>query len=93
MDFYSLITFVSFIATVLNVILFFKIWGMTTDVKKIAEAVCNKKEEKQVKRYATIKTTGDEVEIIGMTSGKYRCVRKDTNTLVGIFAEDELKMW
>ena len=38
-----LIIFVTIVAGVLNIILFFKVWGMTTNVKTIKNFICEKK--------------------------------------------------
>ena len=41
----TFLVIVSLIATVLNIILFFKVWGMTDDVKKIRKRFINKSED------------------------------------------------
>ena len=44
-----IILIVTFVFGVLNIILFFKIWGMTNDVRRIANKLCSQEEKGQSK--------------------------------------------
>ena len=89
------ISLITVIYCVLNIILLFKIWGMTNDVRRIAERLSNQSNVEvsqpvEKKKYATIKSTGEEVEIIGESKGYFRCVRKGTDKIIGTYSEEKL---
>lgn len=69
---------------ILNIILFFKIWGMTNDVNDMVSDVKNilnilkSKDNRDIKlpQRAIFKVTGKEVLIVGMKNGKFVAERE-----------------
>lgn len=63
---------------ILNIILFFKVWGMTNDVNDMLSDIknilniLNSKDNRDIKipQRAIFKATGKEVVIVGMKNGK-----------------------
>ena len=87
------------VSGVLNVLLFFKIWGMTDDVRSIKDYLDISRESKKNKSKTKF-IVGDHViansyngvmEIIDIyEDGTYNCISVDTNEIVGDFKENEL---
>ncbi len=66
----------------LQIILFFKLWGMTNNVSDILE-IMNRRDFKDLKlpKETTVKSTGQTVEPVGMNNGKVVCRDKDNNRI------------
>lgn len=87
------------ISGVLNVLLFFKIWGMTDNIKDIKRLLEDSKERKNNKTKSKF-SVGDNViaksyngvlEIIDIyEDGSYNCIDVNSNEIVGSFKENEL---
>ena len=84
---------------ILSIILFFKLWGMTNDVKAIKRILENSEETKKNKTRSkfnigdqvTAKTYNGVMEIIDIyEDGSYNCIDVATNEIVGAFKENEL---
>ena len=84
---------------ILGIILFFKIWGMTNNVKVIKRLLENSEETKKNKSRGKF-NIGDMVmaksyngimEIIDIyDDGSYNCIDVKSNEIVGVFKENEL---
>ncbi len=73
--------FVSIIIVVfgfLQIVLFFKIWEMTNDVKKMANHFCPSIQPQHKNNNAVVSATNETVEIISYTGDKYRCYNPNT---------------
>jgi len=72
-----LLSIIGLVFAILQIILFFKIWGMTNDVENILN-VLNSKDNREAKlpSKAIAKGTDGELEVIRMENGKVIC-RKD----------------
>ena len=84
---------------ILNIILFFKLWGMTNDVsaiKKLLETskdrIDNKTKSKfNVGNRVMAKSYNGVMEIIDIyDDGSYNCIDVNSNEIVGVFKENEL---
>ena len=80
---------------VLNVILFFKIWGMTSNVKEIVKMMKEAKATKSFKyskgEHVTTVMHKGVMEIIDIyDDGSYYCKDVETDKIVGVFKESEL---
>ncbi len=61
---------------VLNIILFFKLWGMTNNVKNILMLLnCKDNREVKLPSKAVVKGVKGEVQVEGMVNGKVLCRR------------------
>ena len=87
------------ISGVLNVLLFFKIWGMTDNVKDIKKLLEDYRERKNNKTkskfnvgdHVIAKSYNDVLEIIDIyDDGSYNCIDVNSNEIVGAFKENEL---
>lgn len=59
---------------ILQIILFFKLWIMTNDVRKLVCYFCpDDNVERMAKNKTTVIATNEEVDIIGYYAGKYKC--------------------
>ena len=74
--FLVLLYVIMFVWGILNIILFFKLWGMTNNVKKILD-VLNSKDNRDVKlpNKAVVKGIDGEVNVLRMKNGKVECRR------------------
>jgi uncharacterized protein YodC (DUF2158 family) len=95
----SLIAIISIVVGVLNIILFFKIWGMTNNVNEIRNLLVDSKERKKnqtkskfnVGDYVTVKSYNGVMEIVDIyDDGSYNCIDVNSNEIVGAFKENEL---
>ena len=83
---------------ILNIILFFKLWGMTNDVKDIKIAILQKNNTHHVDKFdvgsIVINTsTNEELRILGSyKDGSYFCCENVTNEPRGIIHESILKL-
>ena len=73
--FYSFIALVGLVATILNIILFFKVWGMTNDVMKLT---------KIAQKFTNMEYLVDEMELVKHDENKKlkkekERIRMDTN--------------
>ena len=88
---------------ILNIILFFKIWGMTNNVSEIKRILKDANEtKKELKKNKTKSkfNIGDQVTALSYNSilevidiyndGTYNCIDVKTNEIVGAFKENEL---
>ena len=87
---------------ILGIILFFKIWGMTNnvkDIKRILGLLENSEETKRNKSRSkfsigdmvTTKSYNGIMEIIDIyDDGSYNCIDVNSNEIVGVFKENEL---
>ena len=96
---YEILMVILGISGVLNVLLFFKIWGMTDNVKDIKEILENSRERKKNKTktkfiigdHVIAKSYDGVLEIIDIyEDGTYNCISVETNEIVGDFKENEL---
>ena len=73
---YEVLSVIIAVFGVLQIILFFKLWGMTNDVKTIL-SVLNARDNREVRlpKKAKVKGLDYEVEIVGMKDGKVLCVK------------------
>ena len=73
---YEIVSIIVAIFGVLQIILFFKIWGMTNDVKNILN-ILNSKDtrDSNLPKKAIVKGEEGEVKVIGMKNGKVLCRR------------------
>ncbi len=87
------------ISGVLNVILFFKIWGMTDNVDAIKTLLEDSRERKKNKTktkfdvgdHVIAKSYNGVLEIIDIyDDGSYNCIDVKTNEIVGAYKENEL---
>lgn len=78
---------------VLQIILFFKLWIMTNDVAEIKNFLKSTAPNSTIKgKNATVLKTGEKVEVLEITEGKFRCVKPNTNIIVGLFSKEELQL-
>ena len=72
----ELVSIIAIVFGVLQIILFFKIWGMTNDVKNILN-VLNSKDNRETifPRKAIVKGVEGEVKALKMQNGKVLCRR------------------
>lgn len=87
-------TFLSIVAlasSVLQIILFFKIWRMTNDVKRIADKFCPA-EKQAVELYGKVKrlSDGKALVVVKIEDGKYSCIDDETHKREGIYTKDEI---
>lgn len=83
--FLVLVYVVMFVWGILNIILFFKVWGMTNDVSDMLSEVknilniLNSKDNRDMKlpQRAIHKSTGKKVIVVGLKNGKMLCERED----------------
>ncbi len=84
---------------ILSIILFFKIWGMTNNIKDIKRLLGNSEETKRNKSRSkfsigdmvTAKSYNGIMEIIDIyNDGTYNCIDVKSNEIVGVFKENEL---
>lgn len=77
---------------ILQIILFFKLWIMTNDVAEIKNFLKGTASNNNIKgQNAIVLKTGEEVEVLEITNGKFRCVKPNTNAIVGLFSKEELQ--
>ncbi len=76
---------------VLQIILFFKIWGMTNDVRKLTEHFCSNVQQDSKKEVVVVSATDDVVEIMSCSNGKYRCYNPKTGIISWYNKEDLIK--
>lgn len=76
----ELLSIIGIVFGVLQIILFFKIWSMTNDVKNILN-VLNSKDNREVKltSKAVVKGVEGEVKVLKMINGKVLCRWEDGN--------------
>lgn len=105
-------TFINLLIVVwalLNLILFFKIWGMCNDVRKIRANIENKTQlerditfDEKMKNQKEPLCIGDKVIIIkskketvvtAISDGKYECSSNNGNFYDGCYSRDELCKW
>ena len=96
---YEVLMVILCISGVLNVLLFFKIWGMTDNVRDIKIILENSRDSKKNKSktkfvvgdHVIAKSYNGVMEIIDIyEDGTYNCINVDTNEIVGDFKENEL---
>ena len=77
----ELLSIIGIVFGVLQIILFFKIWGMTNNVKNILN-VLNSKDNREVKltSKAVVKGVEGEVKVLKMINGKVLCRREYGNS-------------
>ena len=81
---------------VLQIILFFKLWGMTNDVAALREKFAPQVEDTQKPRallgmYARILSTGKQVRVVACENNQYKCVDITTNEPCGTYSFEELE--
>lgn len=77
----TLVSIIIIIFGILQIILFFKLWGMTNDVRKIAVKLCPKEHSvSHSNKKAIVKATNEEIEVIRyeIGAGKYKCYNPKT---------------
>lgn len=84
------LTIVTIGASVLQIILFFKVWGMTNDVKKIANKLCGDECEDEVGGKVKRLSDGKTLIIAKVEDGKYSCIDGATHKLEGVYNKDEI---
>jgi len=86
--------------TVLCLILFFKIWGMTNDVRLIKNHMLgigtgfikNESELLKAGDIAKVVETNEKVLIAEIsTNGRFKCIDPESHKIVGIFSDSELE--
>lgn len=100
----TLIAILAIIWSILSIILFFKIWGMTNDVSEIRYyLISQNKTKKELESSSNNKfkvgdiviNENDNNELIVMDAyhdATYNCCDFKTGELIGIFSEDKLKL-
>lgn len=69
MEFFSvIITIIAFVWGILNIILFFKIWGMVNDVREMKEYFLNKGSQNELERNVNSSMTQNNVELFQTTT-------------------------
>ncbi len=91
-----LVTLIIIVFGVLQIILFFKLWGMTNDVsalrKKLAPATDEpQKQQNLLGMYVRIRATGKQVRVVARESNQYKCVDVKTNEPCGEYSYNELE--
>lgn len=73
----ELVSIIAIVFGILQIVLFFKIWGMTNDVKNILN-VLNSKDNRDAKlpSKAIVKGVEGEVAVLKMLNGKVLCRRE-----------------
>lgn len=71
---YEVVSIIIIVFGILQIILFFKVWGMTNDVKNVLN-VLNSRDYREVKlpNKAKLKESGTEVDVLGIKNGKVHC--------------------
>ena len=90
--------FIVIVWSILNIILFFKIWGMTNDVKAIKERLLHGNSKINVDSnkfkigdFVVYKDTNETLVIIDTyKDSTYSCLNPETGKLLGIISEDKL---
>lgn len=74
---YEFVSIIIVVFGILQIILFFKVWAMTNNVKNILD-VLNSKDTRDAKlpKKAQVKGVEGEVEVLGMRNGKVLCRRR-----------------
>ena len=99
------ISILAVIWSILSIILFFKVWGMTNDVRELKEHFIPTKTESdknenidslessfKVGDHVTEKGTLRELVVCDITSdGKYVCRLSHKQSILGTFSEEELR--
>lgn len=82
---------VSVVASVLQIILFFKIWGMTNDVKRLAEKFCPAEKQEQ-ELYSKVKRVSDgkTLIVVKIEDGKYTCMDGRTHKNEGTYTKEDV---
>lgn len=73
---YEVVAIITIVFGILQIILFFKLWGMTNDVKNILNLLNSKdSREMNLPEKAMVKGIEGEVDVLGMKNGKVLCRR------------------
>ena len=95
----NVLTIIVCIIAGLNGVLFFKIWGMTENVKEIKNALEDSKEKRKNQKkskfnvgdHVTVKSYNGVMEILDIyDDGTFNCIDAESNEMVGVFKENEL---
>lgn len=73
---YEVLSIIIIVFSVLQIILFFKLWGMTNNVKNILNLLNSKDtRDNNLPKRAVVKDVEGEVKVLGMKNGKVLCRR------------------
>ena len=93
----NVLTIIISILAGLNCVLFFKIWGMTENVKEIRNLLEDSKERKKNQKknkfnvgdHVTVKSYNGVMEIMDIyDDGTLSCIDAESNEMVGVFKEN-----
>lgn len=93
----TFLAIVTIVAGVLQIILFFKIWGMTNNVSKLTAEFCGEDTEDngrgiQVNSHVKRNADGVTMIVVEKTNGKYSCMYPGSHKDAGTYNENEISI-
>lgn len=101
----GLVSIIFVVFAILQIILFFKIWGMTNDVRVIKESLLARTREESPNREKVVSSSfsigalvvdnakGKQMRVKEIKDGKYACYSNGGITFEGLFDESEIKLF
>ena len=70
---YEFVSIVIIVFGILQIILFFKLWWMTNNIRSIVEILNQWDSSKKLPKSAKLKGNGEIMDVLGMKNGKILC--------------------